>query len=114
MIVAVTHMKLKHVGKIPAFFRLAEASRKAALTAEGNRYVSTKNEGLLIYRTLTVWTDEKALMNFVHGSAHMKAMKGTAKLSNEAYSHHWHTTFIPDWKTALEELEKMQGIRNPA
>ncbi len=111
MIVAITHLKVKNVWKLPLFLKHATASRKSALIAPGNMLVSTKSEGPFVYRTLTVWKDEKALMNYIHSKHHAAAMKKTGSVSNETYSTHWKADYIPNWDEALRMLE---ASRNPA
>lgn len=111
MIIAITHLKVKSFWKLPLFLKHASASRKSALSAPGNMYVSTRNDGYLVFRTLTVWKDEQALMKYIHSKHHAAAMKMTAALSNEAYSTHWKADYIPNWDEALRMLE---ASRNPA
>ncbi len=105
MIAAVTHLRLKNVSKLPLFFKLANASSAAAESALGNIHTSVRNKGMLIFRTLTVWQDMEALLNYVHSSPHLEAMKTTRALSNDAYTTHWETTEIPSWEEALTKLE---------
>ncbi|MFT4878263.1 MAG: hypothetical protein ACJAU0_002559 [Flavobacteriales bacterium] len=106
MIAAITHLRLKNVSKIPLFFKLANASGASASIATGNVHSSVRNKGMLIFRTLTVWKDMEALLNYVHSSPHLEAMKATKNLSNDAYTTHWETSNIPSWEEALIKLEQ--------
>ena len=55
--------------------------RRAVLGAPGALGVSVRAHPLQgRYYTLSMWRDEKSLMDFAHGPAHRRAVRGVAKL----------------------------------
>ena len=104
MIVAITHLKLKHIGKLPGFMKHTNKSKAASENASGNIGVQVRSEGILVHRTLTVWEDQESLMNFVTSKPHVDAMKATRNLASETVSDHWECEEMTSWKEALGRI----------
>lgn len=104
MIVAITRLKLKHIGKLPSFMKHAVRSKNASENAKGNLGVKVESAGILVHRTLTFWENKESLMNFVTSKPHVEAMKATKDLASEALSSHWECEEKPTWKEALERI----------
>lgn len=105
MITAITHLKLKNIGKIPSFMKHAIKSKQAAEKTAGNLGVQVSSSGILVHRTLTFWENKEALMNFVTSKAHVEAMNATRRIASEARSAHWECNERPTWQEALARIE---------
>jgi hypothetical protein len=72
--VSVTGFRLKAWWHLPLFWWFTLRSISQAREAEGNLRVEA---GIVagVYHTLTVWTDERSMRNFITRGAHFRAMK---------------------------------------
>lgn len=103
--VSVTRLRLRSILVIPAFLWKNEASVRQVKRSPG--FLGGQ---LLIDRdfalwTMTLWTDDKSMMQFRNSGAHRKAMPKLAGWCSEASTVHWEQ----DWQTFdwLEAHERM-------
>lgn len=106
MIASVTELNLKG---FTAFFRFlphAIKSQRQASKAPGVISVRVSSKGLLVQRTLSVWADEKSMLDYVRSGAHLEAMKAFKKMANRSHTARFETASVPDWETALKHLRE--------
>jgi heme-degrading monooxygenase HmoA len=104
MIAAVTRIKLKSILKLPKFIFVANPIFKQAKNAPGNSGVKSTKKGLEFF-TLTIWDDERSMMDFMLAGAHKEAMKNIRSYSVDYGSAHWTVSEMPPWDEALAKLK---------
>ena len=111
--VSVTRLRIRHWRFLPAFIWQAFRSSQQAKSAPGNVSVSVLNDRDRAFWTRTVWTDERAMKNFMLAGAHRGAMPKLAHWCDEAALTHWiqEDTEAPTWDTAYAHL-KSEGRRS--
>lgn len=103
MIAAITQIRLKSIFKLPKFMFVSNLIFKQAKNAPGNKGMKSSNKGLQFF-TLTLWDDEKSLMDFMLSGNHREAMKVIRDYSNDYGSARWETISMPSWDEAYSEL----------
>ncbi|MEI8025869.1 MAG: hypothetical protein WCI18_05950 [Pseudomonadota bacterium] len=106
MIASVTELNLKNFLCYLKFIPHAIRSHKQARLSNGLISISTKSNGLLVQRTLTVWKDEASMLRFVRSGPHLAAMKVFGKLADQSYTFHFEVSAHPTWEESLEQLRK--------
>lgn len=106
MLICVTQINLKHLGKFFSFIPHAFKTMAQAQQAKGNQHATAKMGGWLKVCTLTAWDSEEAMYAYVRDGAHLKAMKASTKLSDFMISHHFEASEVPSWKEALARLHQ--------
>ncbi len=103
MITSITKIKLKNILKLPKFFFISSKIFKQARSAQGNKGMRSRSTGLTFY-TLTLWDDEKSMMDFMLSGPHKEAMKIIRNFSSDYGSSRWNSTDMPSWDDALSKL----------
>ncbi len=104
-IASITELRLKNFWCYLRFIPHAMKSHRQASRSPGLISISVKSEGLLIQRTLTVWTDETAMMQYVRSGAHLAAMKVFRQIANRSFTHHFEIDSSTSWDEALQILK---------
>ena len=104
MIASVTRIRLKSIFKLPKFIFTSNSIFKQAKNAPGNKGVKARSKGLEFY-TLTIWDEERSMMDFMLNGHHKEAMKAVRKFSNDFGSSRWSVTEMPPWDEAFEQLK---------
>jgi hypothetical protein len=105
MIASVTELNLKNFWSFLKFIPHAMRSHRQARQSAGLVSISTKSDGILVQRTLTVWKDEKSMRDFVRSGDHLSAMKTFPNIANTSFTAHFETTDHPTWEGALKHLK---------
>lgn len=106
MIASVTELNLKNFWSFLKFIPYAMRSHSQARQSDGLVSISTKSDGLLVQRTLTIWKDEKSMRDFVRSGHHLAAMKIFPNIANTSFTAHFETANHPTWEDALNYLKK--------
>ncbi len=104
MIASVTELNLKSFLCYLRFIPHAFRSHKQARQSHGLITISTKSDGFLVQRTLTVWKDQESMLGFVRSGPHLAAMKVFGKLANQSSTVHFEVTAQPNWEESLAHL----------
>ncbi|MEQ1571869.1 MAG: hypothetical protein ABMA64_39950 [Myxococcota bacterium] len=118
-VVGLTELHVKNApGPGKAFGEHANAVGEHVYADEPAGFVggSFRNVGKLQWWTMTVWTDEASMNDFVLSSPHANAMADLGRVSSAARS--THVTFDaggapPSWDWALDELEGVDWLIAP-
>lgn len=104
--VSVTRLRLRKLRFLPGFLWFAARSASQAKRAEGNLRALTFKDRGLVFWTITVWTDRKAMRAFRDSGSHRGAMSKLSAWCDEATYVHWEQEEdeTPDKKTAFERL----------
>lgn len=96
MIVTITHMELKSIGKV---FRLAALARKIVRQLKGNENcIKYKTHGFWTdHYTLTLWKSREAMEEFHSSSAHKKALAQRAKIAKTIRTFSYEDDELPTW-----------------
>lgn len=103
MIAAITKIRLKSIFKLPKFMFVSNPVFKQAKNAPGNKGVKSSNKGLQFF-TLTLWDDEKSIMDFMLGGSHREVMRVIRDYSDDYGSVRWEVPEMPPWDEAHARL----------
>jgi heme-degrading monooxygenase HmoA len=103
MIASITKMRLKSVFKLPKFMFVSGSVFKQVKNAPGNKGVKSTNKGLQFF-TLTLWEDERSIMDFMLSGAHREVMKVIRDYSDDYGSARWEVSEMPPWDEAHTQL----------
>ncbi|MEO1238131.1 MAG: hypothetical protein AAFW64_00425 [Pseudomonadota bacterium] len=97
--VSVTGLKLNAFWHAPRFWRMAGAAMAAARAAPGNIKAGARTiRG--VHHTLSVWEDRDAMVGFVHGPVHARAIEMFPDIAM-GKTLGFHADTAPDWETAV-------------
>lgn len=105
MIASITELHLKKIWSYLRFLPLAIKSKIQAEKSPGLISIQLNSKGLFVQRTLTVWKNEKLMLDFVKSGSHLKAMKAFSKIANRSSTATFAVKSLPSWKEALEKLK---------
>ncbi len=105
MIASITELNLKNFWSYLKFIPHAIRSHRQARLSSGLISISTKSNGFLVQRTLTIWNDEKSMHHFVRSGAHLDAMKVFSKIANSSFTAHYEVNGTPSWDEAMVYLK---------
>jgi hypothetical protein len=103
MIAALTKIRLKSIFKLPKFMFVSNPIFKQAKNAPGNKGVKFTSKGLEFF-TLTLWDDEKSMMDFMLAGNHKEAMKVIRNFSADYGSANWSVSEMPGLDEAFDQL----------
>lgn len=103
MIASITKIRLKSVFKLPKFMFVSGPVFKQAKNAPGNKGVKSTSSGLQFF-TLTLWEDERSIMDFMLSGAHREVMKVIRDYSEDYGSARWEVSEMPAWDDARAQL----------
>ena len=106
-LVSVTRLHLRSAWFLPAFIWHSNKASRQARIAPGNLFVNLRRDRHAAYWTMTVWSDENAMLAFVQAGAHRTAMPRLLDWCDEASLAHWHqdSSEPPSWDEAQRRLE---------
>ena len=97
--VSVTGLRLNAFWHAPRFWRMAGAAMAAARSAPGNVRASARTvRG--IHHTLSVWDSKEAMLAFVHGPVHARAIKAFPDIAM-GRTLGFHSDTAPGWDHAV-------------
>jgi hypothetical protein len=101
-------LQLTRISSTVRFFRAASGVRKQLASAEGLVGYSLRAKPLsLRYWTLSIWTDQTALQEFVRTSPHLGVMSSLKPFMARTTFVQWEITGVdgrPSWTDALDHL----------
>ena len=97
--VSVTGLKLRAFWHAPRFWRMAGAAMASARSAAGNRYAGARTIAGY-HHTLSVWDNKEAMMDFVFGTVHHRAIKAFPDIAM-GKTIGYYAECTPDWDSAL-------------
>ena len=96
MYISITGLKLKGPLSVPRFWWHALRSMAQAKAAPGNISADARLiDG--VHHTLTVWTDRAAMLTYLRGGAHLKAMRVFHDIATGAVTGYEADT-APNWE----------------
>jgi len=102
MVVSITSIRLKSPFK---FFALSYRAMYIIKQLSASNCVSRKAKGIwTLHYTMTLWEDEKAMLDFVRSGAHAEAMKVSKDIAKELYFLKFEANELPSWKEAKARL----------
>jgi hypothetical protein len=106
--VSVTRLRLRSPFYLPMFLTHAIPSLKQAKQAAGNLKTTTRQQGIRVFWTLTVWQDEASMRAYMTSGAHRQAMPKLAQWCDEAAVAHWQqeSEDLPSWQVAEQYLQQ--------
>lgn len=104
MKVVITSIELRGPFK---FFALSASALKILKQLKATNSLDFKKRGLWTkHYTMSLWNNEQEMRAFAMSGAHLEAMKTSKKIAKEIRTITIDADKLPDWKTALELLEK--------
>lgn len=107
-LVMASHLPLLRLTSTVRFFRAVSAVRRQLATADGLVGYTLRAKPLARdYWTLSVWTDDGALRNFMRKSPHVEVMRSLRPVMGPTKFVQWQVTGgdgRPSWSTAMERL----------
>lgn len=108
MKVTVTSITLKGPFK---FFALSSRALKVIRQLRATECVELKKKGIWTkHYTMSLWNNESDLKAFATSGAHLEAMKSSKDIAKEIRTITIDADKLPNWKTAMELLEKAHVI----
>jgi hypothetical protein len=106
--VSVTRLRLRSPLYLPLFLSHAIPSLRQAKQATGNLQTTTRQQGIRVFWTLTVWQDEASMRAYMTSGVHRQAMPKLAQWCDEASVTHWQqeSTALPPWQAAEQHLRQ--------
>ena len=103
MYVSITGLQLHSMWKTPKFWMYAIPSMIQARSSPGNVYADARQiDG--IHHTLSVWEDQRSMLNFLRSGDHVKAMKIFDDIATgKVYGYETNDDAVPTW----EEVRKL-------
>jgi hypothetical protein len=103
---SVTRLRIRGVWYLPAFLWYTFRSYRQAKRAPGCLRVTTYADANRAFWTLTAWTDEASMKNFMLSGAHRKAMPKLLEWCDEAFVAHWNqdSVDLPSWTEAHRQM----------
>jgi hypothetical protein len=114
VIVSVTRLRLRSMRFFPAFFWYTRRSIRQAKRTPGNLGVKVRKTKGLVFWTLSMWRDDRAIRAFVPASPHREAVRKLPHWCDEAAFADWEqdTADWPSWETAGDNLPKRGRLVN--
>ncbi len=107
-LVMASHLPLLRLASTVQFFRAVAAVRRQLATADGLVGYTLRAKPLARdYWTLSVWTDEAALLGFMRKPPHVDVMRSLRPVMGPTKFVQWQVTGgdgRPSWGTAMEHL----------
>lgn len=108
MYISITGLKPKGLMGFLKFWRIARLSLRQAHSARGNLFCKVKM--IRGYQcTLTAWVDKNAMLDFIRGGYHLKAIQSFHDIAT-GKTYGFESKHIPEWKEAFELLQ-LKGIK---
>lgn len=109
MKVTITSITLKGPLK---FFALSASALQIIKQLRSTQCREFKKRGIwTTHYTMTLWNSEQELQAFARSGAHLKAMQASKKIAKEIRTLTIDADTLPDWKTAIQRLEKAKVLR---
>ena len=109
MKVTITSIELKSIFK---FFVLSTYALSIVKQLKNSKYKGFKKQGFwTTHYTMTLWKNERDIIDFYKSGAHLKAMKESEKIAKEIRSITIDSDTFPSWKEAKVFLEKGKVIK---
>jgi len=117
-IVSVTRMRIRSIRFVPLFYVHAQRVIAQIRQAEGLIAGAVKNDGDLVYWTISLWRDDNAINAFAASGAHRSAMPRLQDWCSEAAMVRWahDEPSLPDWQEVVERLRtdgQTSKLRHP-
>jgi hypothetical protein len=105
-LVSLTRLRVRAMRYLPGFFWYTLRSYRQAKRAPGCLRVRLLADANRAYWTVTTWTDEAAMKDFMLGGAHRKAMPKLLEWCDEASVAHWNqdSADLPAWADAHRKM----------
>lgn len=106
--VSVTRVRLRSWRFLPSFFWSASRSQKQARAADGNLHSELRRDHHGAYWTVTVWSDEESMRQFMMSGSHRQVMPRALEWFEEAAVVHWlqDTPAVPSPQEAHARLQQ--------
>lgn len=106
MLASVTRLRVRLIGRLPAFLLRTFLAQRQTVRAHGFVGGKLLVDAKLTFWTLTVWQDEKSMKLFRGAGAHAQVMPRLVEWCDEAsYAHWlWEKEAVPEWNEAYEHL----------
>jgi hypothetical protein len=118
MFVSITRLRLRSYRFLPAFMILTSRTRFQAVGANGFLGGELVLDRKLAFWTMTLWTDEAAMLSYRNSDAHRVAMPKLLNWCDEAIATNWTLDGLvaPSWSEAFEKIKngKLTKVRFPS
>ena len=106
-LISVTRLRVRAWRFMPGFFIQALRSARQARRARGNRGTSLLAEAHRTFWTLTAWSDEASMREFMLDGVHGSGMRKLMTWCDEAAVAHWEQDGpeLPSWTEAHRRLQ---------
>jgi hypothetical protein len=109
MKLTITSLELKGALK---FFLFSAMAMKVIRQMKGANLIAFKKRGVWKkHYTMSLWHSEEVLKAFARSGAHHEAMRNSKLVAKEIRTLTLDADKMPDWKTAMQMLEKGKVIR---
>ena len=116
--VSITRLKIRSLLYFISFARANSAALKELVTIKGFIAGKELTDKGLTFWTLTLWDDDRSMLQFRNSASHRKAMQRLPDWCNEASYFHWNQeqNTLPGWIEASGRLiteGKLTKVRHP-
>lgn len=109
MKLTITSLELKGAMK---FFPFSAMAMRVISQMRGTNLIEFKKRGVWKkHYTMSLWHSEEDLKAFARSGAHLEAMRNSKLVAKEIRTLTVDADALPDWKTAMQMLEKGKVIR---
>ena len=113
-LVSITRLRVRSFRYLPAFFVYSLRAAYQAKSASGNLAVSLLRDSNFTFWTRTLWTEERAMRDFMVSGVHRSLMPRLPQWCDEAAVAHWtqESREPPSWQEVIGTCKK-DGRRSP-